>query len=522
MAAKRKRMDVIKEILRMKWVLRRSNRDIALSVGAGRSTVSRVLSRATVAGLSWADVEHSFEDELENRLYGPPRDTVRSGRPEPDMEHIRGELERTGVTLELLHLEYLERHPDGYRYSQFCARYRRWAKSRKVSMHQRHVPGEKMYVDYSGKGAQIIDRHTGESTGVELFVAVLGASNYTYVEATRTQQVRDWIGSHERCMAFFGGVARDLVPDQLKSGVTGSCRYDPVIQKTYREFAQHYGATVIPARPRHPKDKAKVECAVRFAQRWVLARLRNQTFFSLEELNMAIRELLAELNNRPMAERGESRREMFERLERPALRTLPTEPFVYGEWEMARVSESYHVKVDAHYYSVPHACSHDPRTGARALVDVHKSSDTVEIFLGDRRIACHVRGLERGGYTTDAAHMPERHRAIHDCTPESVQSMAAAVGENAVVYIRAMLASGAHPDQKVRPCLGVLRLGKRHGNDRLDAVCGLAMRARAFSLRHVERMLRNGMDRLPVVEKAVVEPLTVQTHDNVRGAVYYR
>ena len=380
MAAKRKRMDVIKEILRMKWVLRRSNRDIALSVGAGRSTVSRVLSRATVAGLSWADVEHSFEDELENRLYGPPRDTVRSGRPEPDMEHIRGELERTGVTLELLHLEYLERHPDGYRYSQFCARYRRWAKSRKVSMHQRHVPGEKMYVDYSGKKPQIIDRHTGESTGVELFVAVLGASNYTYVEATRTQQVRDWIGSHERCMAFFGGVARDLVPDQLKSGVTGSCRYDPVIQKTYREFAQHYGATVIPARPRHPKDKAKVECAVRFAQRWVLARLRNQTFFSLEELNMAIRELLAELNNRPMAERGESRREMFERLERPALRTLPTEPFVYGEWEMARVSESYHVKVDAHYYSVPHACSHDPRTGARALVDVHKSSDTVEIF----------------------------------------------------------------------------------------------------------------------------------------------
>jgi transposase len=323
MAAERLSMRQLKEILRQKWVLGRSHRLIAQSLGVSAGSVGGALCRATAAGLDWSQVEALDESALEAKLYGPPPGTASVIRPMPDPAYIHAERSRPGVTLELLHLEYLEKHPDGYRYTQFCEVYRRWTKRRRLSMRQVHRAGEELFVDYSGKKPAIVDATTGEVIEVELFVGVLGASNYTYAEATRSQQIGDWIGAHVRYFEFIDGVPRDVVPDQLKSGVTKACRYEPKIQRTYEELAKHYGTTVLPARPAHPKDKAKAERGVQVAQRWILARLRHRTFFSLAELNEAIRELVDELNDRKMKTYGASRRELFERLDRPALRPLP-------------------------------------------------------------------------------------------------------------------------------------------------------------------------------------------------------
>jgi transposase len=328
MAAERLSMRQLKEILRQKLVLGRSHRRIARSVGVSAGSVGGAVCRATAAGLDWKQIEALDEAALETRLYGPPEGMASAIRPMPDPAYIHAERSRPGVTLALLHLEYLEKHPDGYRYTQFCEIYRRWAKRRRISMRQVHVAGEKLFVDFSGKKPSIVDPKTGEVIEVELFVAVLGASNYTYAEATRTQQVADWIGAHVRAFEYLEGVPRDVVPDQLKSGVTKACRYDPKIQRTYEELARHYETTVLPARPAHPKDKAKVEVGVQIAQRWILARLRHRTFFSLEELNAAITELVDDLNDRVMRTYRASRRELFERLDRPALRALPSERFV--------------------------------------------------------------------------------------------------------------------------------------------------------------------------------------------------
>lgn len=322
MATGRLSMRTIREVLRQKLVLKKSHREVARSLGLSAGAVGGVMVRATALGLDWATAETLAEDELERRLYGP-RLAVGVQRPLPDPVYIHNERKKTGVTLELLHLEYLEQHPDGYRYTQFCEVYRDWLKKHRLSMRQVHRAGEKLFVDYSGKKPSIVDPETGVVTDVELFLAVLGASNYTFAEATATQRGPDWIASHARTHAFLGGVPGAWVPDQLKSGVTTPCRYEPGVQRTYEEMARHYGTVVLPARPAHARDKAKVEAGVLVAQRWILARLRNQTFFSITELNDRIGELLEDLNNRRMRLYGASRRELFERLDRPALKPLP-------------------------------------------------------------------------------------------------------------------------------------------------------------------------------------------------------
>ncbi|HEY7542897.1 MAG TPA: IS21 family transposase, partial [Methylomirabilota bacterium] len=410
MAAERLSMRQLKEILRQKWVLGRSHRAIARSVGISAGSVGGAVTRATAAGLDWPQVVALDEKCLEARLYGPAPGSTSVARPAPDPAYIHAERSRPGVTLELLHLEYLEKHPDGYRYTQFCEIYRQWAKRRRLSMRQVHRAGEKLFVDYSGKKPSIVDPNTGEVIDVELFVAVLGASNYTYAEATRTQQTPDWIGAHVRCFEFLGGVPRDVVPDQLKSGVTSSCLYEPKIQRTYEELAHHYETTVLPARPAHPRDKAKVERAVQVVQRWILARLRHRTFFSLAELNEAIAELVAELNNRPMKTYRASRAELFERIDRPALRALPQERFVIGEWTRAKPNIDYHVDVDGHYYSVLHTLRDE-------TFDVRTTTRTVELFLRSVRIDSYARSYERGRHTTRPEHMPKSHRAQADWSP---------------------------------------------------------------------------------------------------------
>ncbi len=498
-----------REIIRQKWELGRSHRAISGSVGVSVGAVSLALSRATAAGLTWVSVQTLDDAALEARLY--PSVTLDAARAEPDCVWIHRERHRVGVTLELLHHEYLERHPGGLRYTAFCDRYRAWAARRGLVMRQVHVAGDKLFVDYSGKRPRIVDEATGEVIEVELFVAALGASNLTYAEATRTQRGPDWIASHVRALEYFGGVPAALVPDQLKSGVTRSCAYEPEVQRTYDELAQHYGTTVMPARPLHPRDKAKVEVAVQIAQRWLLARIRDEVFHTVGALNARLREVLVDLNGRVMRRYGKSRREMFEAIERAALRPLPATRFEYAEWQRARVNIDYHVQVAGHLYSVPYRLVHEE-------VEARTSGDVVEILHGRTRVASHRRSPVKGGFTTQTEHMPSAHRAHAEWTPSRILTWAEKVGGATRTLCDAILADRPHPEQGFRSCLGILRLGKRYGDERLEAACDRALGVRARSYRHVESILKNGLDRVAKAD----EPTPVSlTHENVRGRDYY-
>jgi transposase len=498
-----------REILRQKWVLQRSHRAIAASVGVSAGAVSLAVSRAVQAGLTWADIEGLDDATLTTRLY--PVAVAASTRPEPDCAWIHRERQRPGVTLEFLHMEYLEQHPTGLRYTRFCERYRKWLKRRGLVMRQVHVAGDKCFVDYSGKKPHIVDAQTGEVIEVELFVAVLGASNYTYAEATKTQRGPDWIASHVRMLEYLAGGPRALVPDQLKSGVTRACRYEPGVQRTYEDFATHYGTTVLPARPKSPRDKAKVEVGVQIAQRWILARLRNQVFYSLFTLNERIRELLADLNSRTMKRYGKSRRELFEAMERPVLRALPAERFEYADWLMPRVNIDYHVLVDHHLYSVPYRLVHEQ-------VDARVTDAVVEIFYRRERVAAHRRSYARGGFTTVREHMPSSHRAHAEWTPTRILSWAQKVGPGAHALCDAILADRPHPEQGFRSCLGILRLAKRYGDERVEAACARAVAVNARSYRHVESILKRNLDRVAPADSPAA-PRT--SHENVRGRDYY-
>ena len=352
MANERLSMRNLREILRHKLELRHKHRDIGRALGISAGTVGETVVRAKVLGLDWATICTLDDVQLETRMYGL-RAGRHSARPPPDLAYIHTELRRAGVTLQVLHIEYLENDPNGYRYTAFCNLYRQWRKKRAATMRQQHRAGDKTFLDYSGKRPHLVDPVTGEHIPVELYVAVLGASSYTFAEATRTQQVEDWLGSNARALAFFGGATSALVPDQLKSAVTHACRYEPGIQKTFDEFAEHYGTVIMPARPAKPRDKAKVEVAVQVVQRWILARIRNEIFFSLTELNARIRELLDDLNNRKMRIYGCSRRELFERLDKPVLRPLPDKAYEYSEWLKVKLNVDYHAVFEDHYYSAP-------------------------------------------------------------------------------------------------------------------------------------------------------------------------
>jgi transposase len=503
-----------REILRQKWVLGCTHRAVAQSLRISAGTVGATVLRARAAELDWPQVETLTDDALEVRLYGPPSATGR-GRPVPNCAYLHAERKKPGVTLELLHLEYLEQHPTGYRYTRFCDLYRQWLARHRLSMRQEHRAGEKTFVDYAGQQPHLIDPRTGDVSAVELFVGVLGASNYTYAEATRTQQLSDWLGSHERMFRFFGGVSTAVVCDQLKSGVTVPCRYEPGLQRTYEEFCAHLGTTILPARPAKPKDKAKIEVAVQVAERWILARLRNERFFALGALNARIAELLADLNARRMRRYDASRIELFRRLDQPALRPLPAIPFVYGEWKHATISIDYHVEVAHHYYSVPHTL-----VQLRQPVDVRLSALTVEIYHRGQRVAAHLRSHQRGGFTTDPAHMPKAHQAHREWSPSRLIAWAQTVGPQTATLVERILASRPHPEQGYRSCLGILRLAKRDGPLRVEAACARAVAVGARSYRHVDAILKHGLDRvlLPGADPAPARPLV---HDQLRGPEYY-
>jgi transposase len=507
-------MRKVKEILRAVHELGQGYREVSEGLGVSLGVVSKIVNRAKVAGLMWAEVAKMEEAALEERLYGRGKPTEGT-RPKADPVWIHTELKKAGVTLELLHLEYLSEQPHGYKYTQFCEHYRQWLAGQRVTMRQRHRAGERAYVDYSGKKPSIVDQVSGEAKEVELFVGVLGASNYTFAEATRSQKSGDFIESHVRMLEFFGGVPSLITPDQLKSGVSTSCLYDPEIQRTYEEMALHYGCAVVAARPRRPRDKAKVEVGVQVVQRWILSRLRQERFFSLGELSRRIRELAGELNERPMRDyEGKSRRELFELVDKPALLPLPTERFVLCEWKTARVNVDYHVVVDGSYYSVPHAL-------VREQVDVRATARIVEVFHRGQRMASHERCLRPGSYATEASHMPRAHQEALAWPPSRLMSWADSIGQNTGILVRSILEARPHPEQGYRPCLGILRLTRVYGRDRLERACQRAHRAGARSYRHVAAILKNGLDQAPLLDDADRQSRVTVEHDNVRGPEYF-
>lgn len=512
MATERLSMRNIREILRLKLEVGLSHRAIAAALGVSVGGVGEVSSRAKRAGLTWPLPDDLGDDELAVRLYG----VSRAGRPRhplPDFARVHLELRRKGVTLELLHLEYLEAHPDGYRRSRYCELYREWLAKQSPTMRQTHRAGERIFVDYAGMRPEIVDPTTGRITHVELFVGVLGASNFAYAEATRTQQVEDFIASHVRMFAAFGGVSAMLVPDQLRSAVSGPSAYEPAIHRTYQDMAEHYNTSVLPARPASPRDKAKVENAVLQAERWVLARLRNQVFFSLDELNARIAELRDELNARVMKTYGLSRRELFERLDKPVLRPLPARAYELARWTHATVSLDYHVLVDHHAYSVPHR-------HVRDRVEVRATASTIEVMLRGVRVASHVRSRERGGRTTDTAHMPVSHRTHIAWTPLTLIAWAATIGPETKQMVEAIFADRPHPEMGYRSVLGIRRLVRTYDASRIEAACRRAFAAGGRSSRHIETILRTGLDRVDV--PVVVDvPDPVVDHENLRGGTYY-
>jgi len=505
-------MRKVREVLRLSWGGKLSSRAVARSCGIGRTTVREYVQRAKKAELSWPLPEGLSDSDLEALLFPPPVSPTNAPRPLPDWQHIHDELPRQGVTLFLLWEEYKAVHPDGYEYSRFCELYRQWRGKLPVWMRQEHKAGEKLFVDYAGMTMPVVNRKTGELRQAQIFVAVLGASHYTYAEATWTQSLPDWIASHVRALEFLGAVPRLIVPDNLRSGVSHACRYDPDANPTYCSFAEHYGTAILPARVRKPRDKSPVEVGVKGVEQRILAKLRNRTFFSLAELNEAIATLLAEYNERPFQQREGSRNTLFETVDKPALLPLPSTRYEYAEWLKARVNLDYHVRADDHYYSVPYRL-------VKEEVHIRLTATVVEIFHQGLRVASHPRADTKHHHSTQKEHMPEGHRAHAEWTPDRVIRWVGRAGEATAELAERIIASRPHPEQGFRACMGLKRLGETYGSERLEAACQRALAIQSASYRSVKSILENGLDRTPL---ATAPPAAAIDHENVRGPDYYQ
>lgn len=486
-----------------------SAREIGRTLGVARSTIQDNLKRATTAGLAWPVAGDLTDAVLEQRLFAHAG--VKSGfrrRVEPDWASLACELKRPGVNLMVLWEEYRDAHPDGYGYSRFCDLYREFERRLSPTMRQDHPAGDKVFVDYSGKKLSIVDRTTGVVREAEIFVAVLGASNYTYAEATWTQTLADWIEAHVRMFRFFGGVPRLVVPDNLKSGVQRASFYDPEINRSYGMMAAHYGVGILPARPRKPRDKAKVEAGVRFAQSYILGRLRRQTFFSLAEANTAITAMVERINAHIMRRLGVSRRHLFETVEQPVLALLPDADYQFAEWRLARVSLDYHVEFDGFFYSAPYGL-------IREQVDIRATTRTIELFHRGQRIAAHQRRHGGRRHGTDPDHMPSAHRRYAEWTPERFRRWGASIGSNTEGLVIAILANRPHPEQGFRTCLGILRLFKDIAPERAEIVAARAVAIGALTYKSISAIIANRTDRKTPTDDVVID------HPNLRGPGYF-
>ena len=489
-----------------------SVRQMADSLGVPRSTVADYVRRIERAGLSWPLTEDVDENAVLRLLFGE-EGALKGERPMPDWAEVHAERKRPGVTLQLLWFEYKHAHADGYQYTQFCEYYQRWRKQLNPVMRQVHKAGEKVFVDYAGQTMPVIDPATGEVRQAQIFVGTLGASNYIYTEATWTQRLPDWIGSHVRMYEHFAGIPSLTIPDNLKSGVHHACYYEPDLNPTYQDMATHYSTIVLPTRVAKPRDKAKCETGVQLVERWCLAPLRNHTFFGLGELNQALKLQRDALNDRPFQKLPGSRRQLLETLDRPMLKPLPATPFEYYESKKARVNIDYHIQVDGHLYSVPY-------TLVRQEVDVRLAARTVEILHRGKRVAAHPRSYAKGCFTTEPGHRPKAHQRHLEWTPSRLINWGSTIGPETGTLVQQILESKPHPEQGYRACLGLISLARRYGTDRLEAASRRALDCRTTTYRSVKSILEHGLDRLSPQDSEAQLTLPVD-HAHVRGTQYY-
>jgi transposase len=501
-------MRQIKEILRLKHEHHLSVREIARSCGLPPSTVNDYLVRAAAVGLSWPLPEDLSPEQIQRKLLDTPSiPTSEPPRPLPEWAQIHKELGRRGVTLRLLWQEYREQFVGGYGYTQFCEYYNRWAEKVDPVLRQHHIPGEKMFVDWAGNTVPIQG-----ADDASLFVAVLGASNKVFIEAFENQKLAAWITGHCHAYAFFAGVAKATVPDNPKTGTTRCCRYEPQLHRTYQEMADHYGTVIIPARPGKPRDKAKAETAVQIAQQQILAALRDLTFFSVAGLNEAIAPRLAKLNDQPFQKLEGSRNSVFETEEKAKLLPLPQTPYELASWTYAGVNIDYHAIVDNHYYSVPYQL-----VGQK--LDVRLTRSIVEFFTGGKRVSAHPRSYRPGKFTTLEEHRPKAHQRYLEWTPGRIIQWAQKTGSCCGDLVRHIMADRPHPEQGFRSCLGIIRLGKAVGQERLEAACRRALHFKTCSYTSVKSILAHRLDQQALEQEL---PLCSPLHQNVRGQQYYR
>lgn len=515
MPGKKVSMRKTREVLRLHFELHLGQRQIARSACLSQSTVHDYLERFAAAGLSWPLPPEMTEAELEAALFpqaAKPTE-VTTARPLPDFSHLHDELQRhKHTTLQLLWEEYRAANPDGYGYSRFCHHYQHWRSQRDVVMRQQHRAGEKLFVDWAGATIPIHSRDSDAVHEAALFVAVLGASSYTYAEACWSQALGCWIGAHVRAFEFLGGVPELVVPDNTRTGVSRACRYEPDLNPTYQEMATHYGVGVLPARVRKPRDKAKVEVGVQIVQRWIVAALRHRRFFSLQELNLAIGELLDKLNQRPFRKRDGTRTALFAEIDRPALRPLPDVRFDLSVWSSATVNIDYHIQFERSFYSVPYQL-------ARQVVEVRATPAVIEIFHKGTRVASHVRVHKPYAAATNPDHRPKSHRAHLDWPPSRMVQWANTVGAHTAEVIATIMESYPHPEMGYRSCLGIIRLGQRYPAPRVEAAAERALATGAVSYKRMRSILRRCLDQQPLSTDVSTQP---RSHGNVRGAVYFQ
>lgn len=512
MSRKRTELRRIREILRLHHELEYSDREIARAYKMSHTTVSKICTAVHEAGYTWP-----LSDEVDNNLLQqicyPRKSHSMSKHPQPNWEGIWKQMQRKGMTLRLQWLRYKDKHSDGYQYSQFCEYYNRWCKKKNVSMHQEHRAGVNTEVDYAGSTLPLTDPLTGVVKQVPVFVSALGVSGLLYAEATLSMKLPDWIGSHMRMFEFYGGATEILIPDNPKTGVKRPCRYDPDIQRTYENMVRHYGAVVIPARVRKPKDKPQAERGVQEVLRWIIVLLQEREFFTLEEMNESIFDELEKINNKPFTVREGSRRSVFEDLDKPLLRPLPSEHFTFEEWKKVKVHIDYHVQIDYNKYSVPYVLA-----GQKLTARI--TGATVELFNGEKRVASHMRELTgRNRYSTHVKHMPENHVKHLKMTPDKIMRWAVRVGSHASEMAETILKRREHPAQGYRVILGIMGLSRKYGEERLEKACGMALRINSLRLKDVKLILQKELDLNQFDgEDKEDEPIM---HKNIRGEEFY-
>ena len=513
MPTERLSMRKIRDVLRLKFESGLSERVIARSLSLSNGSVNSYLQRARMAGLGWPLPEGLDDTALELLLFPPAPAVAAQARPTPDWTLVDKELRRRGVTLALLWEEYRTAHPNGFGYSWFCEHYGAFKSRLRPTMRQSHAAGEKVFVDFAGDMIEVVDPVTGEVRPMKLFVAAMGASNYIFAQARPSEQIADWIGAHVDLFAFLGGAPKFVVCDNLKAAVTNPDRYEPGLNRSYLELADHYGVAILPARPYKPRDKAKVEQSVLIAERWILARLRNRRFFRVADLNTAITELVGDINARVMKGYNASRAELFATIDKPALKALPDDPYAFAVWKRCRVAPDYHVEVDGHWYSAPFRL-------IRELVDVRVADRTVEIFHKRHRVASHLRAPNRRGHTTIPDHMPSAHRRHASWTPGRLVAYAEKIGPSTAALFEAIMTDRPHPEQGFRTCLGILALTRTYDNARVDAACRRGVSIKARSVASIRSILKNGLERAFLNEGERLDREPVR-HGNIRGRDYF-